>query len=792
MPRPTPAQSRNNAVSDFHDIAVAEKMYELQDALLESGYRGHQLEVLLARLVYCLFADATGIFPQDHFRRFLEQKTDENGANAGAMLSVLFQLLDTPTAARHSDHGEDLPQFPHVSGALFRHRIDPPCFNRKMRRLLLEACALDWSEVSPSIFGSLSQSAMDRNQRRHLGAHYTDEQNILKVVRGLCLKEFYAEFASLKHDAARLRQFHERLARLRFFDPACGSGNFLVVAYREVRRLETEVLKQLRELSGRSQPVPDVAQLSRIDVGSFYGIESEDFSAQIATVALWLTDHQANLRLSAEFGLRHARLPLRKTPNIVQANALRLDWNDIISRAGNETETTLYILGNPPFVGKKVRNDSQNKDMELVFGGLRDQGILDYACAWYAKAADFIQHTQIKVAFVSTNSITQGEQVGVLWNYLRERQIKIHFAHRTFKWTNEARGQAAVHCVIVGFAAFDLTRKHLYDYQTPTSRPHDIECQNINPYLVDQPDVVITNRKTPLSDVPPLVFGNMPNDGGQLLFSDEERADFLAREPLAEKFILPLISAHEFINGENRWCLWLEGAQRDEWRKLPEVWKRVQAVRAYRLRSKRPATLKLAETPYLFGEIRQPASAYVLIPLHSSENRKYVPMAFFPPRHIVSNSCSALANATLYHFAVLTSNMHMGWLRQLCGRIKSDYRYSNNLVYNNFPFPLEPNAKQKARAEEAAQTILEVRAKYPASTLADLYDPNSMPQDLLEAHRTVDSAVDACYGSRRFKTDLERLECLFDLYRQYTAPLTQQSRARFRAGDTRSAASKIV
>lgn len=769
-------------------------MRELHDALSESGYRGRQLEILLARLVYCLFADHTYIFPRDHFRRFLEEQADEHGAMTGATLNRLFQLLDTPTAARRNNHGEDSLRLPHADGTLFRQRLEPPRFTRKMRRILLEACAFDWSKVSPTLFGSLFQSALDRDRRRNLGAHYTDEENILKVVRGLFLEDFHAEFESLKHDAARLRQFHERLARLKFFDPACGSGNFLVVAYREVRRLETEVLKRLRALSGRTQLASNATKLSRVGVDSCFGIESEDFPAQLAAVALRLTERQADIELSAEFGLSDTLWPLRKTPHIVRANALRLDWNEFVSRAGNETETTLYILGNPPFVGKKVRDDAQNKDMELAFDGLRAQGILDYACAWYARAADFIHNTRIKVAFVSTNSITQGEQVGVLWNYLRGKNIKIHFAHRAFKWTNEAREPAAVHCVIVGFAAFDIPRKHLYDYHTPASAPREIECSNINPYLVDQADVIMTNRKAPLSGVPPLVFGNMPNDGGNLLFGDEERADFLAREPLAEKFIRPLISAHEFINGENRWCLWLKDARPDEWRKLPEVLKRVRAVRAYRLRSKRRATLKLAGAPYLFGEIRQPATGYVLIPLHSSENRKYVPMAFFPPDHIVSNSCSALADATLYHFAVLTSNMHMAWLRQICGRIKSDYRYSNNLVYNNFPFPLEPHAKQKARAEEAAQAVLDVRAKYPASTLAALYDPNSMPRDLLDAHRTVDAAVEACYGPCRLKTDLERLEFLFALHGQYTAPLhrivKKAARKALRARDIHRAASE--
>lgn len=755
------------------NVAVAEKMGDLHDALVESGYSGHKLEIFLVRLVYCLFADDTGIFPKDHFRFFVEEKTDERGSNLGAMLNQLFQLLDTPTAERQRSLDEDLQQFPHVNGALFSERIDLPFFNRKMRDILLGACSFDWSKVSPAIFGSLFQSAMDAVKRRNLGAHYTSEQNILKVVRGLFLDDLYAEFESIKHNAARVRQFHEKLASLKFFDPACGSGNFLVITYREVRHLEIEILKQLSALSGKAQLVLDVTKISKIDVDSFYGIEYEEFAAQIATVALWLTDHQANMRLSAEFGLSYARLPLRKTPNILHENALRIDWNELVRRDGNETETRLYVLGNPPFVGKKARNETQNQDMEFVLDGISDYGVLDYVCAWYVKAAAFIQNTRIKVAFVSTNSIAQGEQVGVLWSHLAGKGIKIHFAHRTFKWTNEARGKAAVHCVIIGFATFDITRKLLSDYQTPTSEPHEIECKNINPYLIDQANVIITNRQKPICDVPQLVFGNMPNDDGNLLFDDEERAEFLRKEPGAEKFILPFISAHEFINGERRWCLWLKDAPPAEWRRLPEVMKRVQAVRAFRSKSKRPATQKLAEVPYLFGEIRQPRTEYVLIPRHSSENRRYVPMAFFSRDHIVADSCSAMPDATLYHFGVLTSQMHMAWMRQICGRIKSDYRYSNNLVYNNFPFPSEPTEKQRERVERAAQNVLDVRAGFQAATLADLYDPNSMPKELLDAHAAVDAAVEACYGSRRFKTDLERLELLFDLYRQYTDPLTQ-------------------
>jgi hypothetical protein len=563
------------------NIAVALKMGDLHDALKESGYSGHKLEIFLVRLVYCLFADDTGIFPKDHFRFFLEEKTDENGADLGAMLNVLFQLLDTPGSERQTNLDEDLQQFPHVNGSLFAERIDLPFFNRKMRKILLEACSFDWSKVSPAIFGSLFQSVMDEVKRRNLGAHYTSEKNILKVVRGLFLDELYAEFEKVKHSVARLRQFHGRLARLRFFDPACGCGNFLVITYREVRQLELEVLKQMQNLSGQTQ-----AQLyvSVIDVDSFYGIEYEEFPAQIAMVALWLTDHQANMHLSAEFGVRYDRLPLRHAPNIRHANALRLDWSELVSPEGNETETTLYILGNPPFVGKKARNNTQNEDMGLVCSDVRNYGILDYVCAWYIKATDFIQDTRIKVAFVSTSFISQGEQVSVLWNYLWEKNIKIHFAHRTFKWSNEARGNAAVHCIIISFAFFTPNKKRLFDYQTPTSDPHEIEASNINPYLIDYGDLVITKRNSPISDVPLVAFGNMPNDNGNLLLNKEERLEMLANEPEAAQFILPLISAHEFVHGEERWCLWLKDVNPNEWRNLPEVMKRVQAVREFRLK----------------------------------------------------------------------------------------------------------------------------------------------------------------------------------------------------------------
>ncbi|MCY7346729.1 MAG: hypothetical protein LH614_10990, partial [Pyrinomonadaceae bacterium] len=679
-------EKREYKDQDPVNIKVAEQIGKLHDALLASGYTDHKLEIFLVRLVYCLFADDTGIFPKDHFRFFLEEKTFENGSNVGAMIGQIFEIVDTSPEERQRTLDEELQQFPHVNGTLFKEQIRLPVFDAKMREILIDACSFDWSKVSPAIFGSLFQSVMDKTKRRNLGAHYTSEKNILKVVRGLFLDDLYKEFESIKHSAARLRQFHSRLERLKFFDPACGCGNFLVITYREMRQLEIEILKQLRALTGEIQLELDASKLSVIDVDSFYGIEYEEFPAQIATVALWLTDHQANMALSAEFGRSYARLPLVKSANIHHANALRLDWHEVVSPEGNTAETNLYILGNPPFVGKDKRSAEQTADMAFSCGDVPSYATLDYVTAWYIKAAKFIQNTHIKVAFVSTNSITQGEQTAILWSYLLSQGVRINFAHRTFKWNNEARGNATVQCVIIGFALFDESKKRLFDYQTPAAEPHEIQVKNINPYLIDYANLIIPTRRAPLCDVPEMIYGNKPVDDGNFFLTKQEKAEFLAREPKAEKFIRKILGAEEFINGIDRYCLWLKGVPPTEWRSLPAVVERVQAVRAFREKSKKAATVKLADIPYLFAEIRQPASDFLLVPRVSSENRRYVPIGFMSREVVVNDLVSIVPNATLYHFGVMTSQMHNAWMRQVCGRLESRYRYSNNLVYNNFPF----------------------------------------------------------------------------------------------------------
>ncbi len=762
-------KSHTHHEEDPVNIRVAEKMGDLHDALLASGYSGHALEVFLVRLVYVLFSDDTGIFPKDHFHYFLENRTNPNGFDTGSALALIFQTLNTPNEKRQSGMDEELLQFPFVNGGLFEEVLPIPMFNQKMRNILLDCCAFDWSKVSPAIFGSLFQSVMDKeskDKRREIGAHYTSEKNILKVARPLFLDELQAEFESAQNDQRKLKQLHDKIAAMRFLDPACGCGNFLIITYRELRRLEIEILKQLRKLSGKDahQMIMGVDSLSRIDVDSLYGIELEEFPARIAEVAIWLTDHQMNMELSHEFGQTYIRLPLKKSANIKNGNALQMDWDFA-------PKTRLTILGNPPFIGKQMRTDKQNADMDLVCAPLKTYGVLDYVGAWYVKATHFIKDTNIKVAFVSTNSITQGEQVGALWNWILAQGVKIHFAHRTFRWQNDARGKAAVFCVIIGFGLEDISKKRLFDYAEPDAKAMEIMVKNINPYLVAADNVIVDSCNKPISDVPEMNFGSMPNDGGFLLLNADEKKELLSIEPNSKKYIRPFLGSQEFINNEKRWCIWLVDVSPSEMRMMPEVMKRVDKVKANRLQSKRDATKKLAQTPYLFGEIRQPDSDYLLIPGVSSELREYIPIGFMKKDVVASNLAYTVPNATLYHFGVLTSQMHMAWMRAVCGRLEGRYRYSNNIVYNNFPWALEVSEKQKSQVKKCAQDVLDARKQFPDSSLADLYDPSAMPKTLIDAHRALDKTIDLCYRREPFKTELERLEFLFALYRQYTEPM---------------------
>lgn len=768
------------------NIKAAELMGRLHDRLRASGYEGHSLEVLLVRLLFCLFAEDTTLFePKGSFRDFLENCTREDGSDLGTQLTLLFQVLNTPEDKRQKNLDETLAAFPYVNGRLFEETLPISSCDRKMREMLLDCCGLDWGRISPAIFGALFQCVMDEEgseRRRNLGAHYTSEENILKLIKPLFLDGLWAEFRASKRSVNKLLELHKKLSRLKFLDPACGCGNFLVIAYRELRLLELEILRAVR---ATGQQYLNIFQLVQVDVDQFCGIEIEEFPAQIAQVALWLTDHQMNMLVSEEFGQYFRRLPLIHAAKIHCGNALRMDWKNVIS--AYEVD---YILGNPPFVGKQYQNAEQKSDMELVFTGVKGAGVLDYVTAWYLKAVYYVKaddkisalldkmpgnqklpRERVKIAFVSTNSITQGEQVSVLWSELLRQGVKIHFAHRTFKWSNEARGKAAVHCVIIGWALHDTDRKKIFDYPEVNGDPHTVPAGNINPYLVDAPDVVLPSHPVPICPVPEIAFGSMPNDGGNLLLSDIEKKELLHSEPGVKKWLRPFLGSDEFINSKPRWCLWLVDMSPNELRSLPLVSRRVEAVHNLRLSSTRETTRGLAGCPTLFGEIRQPVHRYLAIPKTSSERRMYIPVGFLPATIIASTELFTIEGANYYHLGILCSSMHMSWVRYVAGRLKSDYRYSSQIVYNNFPWPSDPTDRQKVAIEEAAQSILDARAAHPDSSLADLYDPIAMPPDLRRAHQKLDRAVDAAYGKKNFTSDAERVAFLFELYHRYTSLL---------------------
>lgn len=742
------------------NIKAAELMGKLHDELKETGYDGHALEHFLVRLLFLEFAEDTAIFERRLFTEFIENRTSIDGSDVGSRFTELFQVLNTPFDKRLKNLDENLASFPYVNGKLFAEFLPIPSFDSKMRDILLECCYLDWSKISPAIFGSLFQSIMDKAHRRNLGAHYTSEANILKLIKPLFLDELYEKFEKVKKNKKQLAEFHKELSTLNFLDPACGSGNFLIIAYRELRILELEILKILY-----TENVLDISSIIWCDVDQFHGIEVEEFASQIAQVAMWLIDHQMNLMISEYFGQYFVRLPLKKSANIIHANSLEIPWENVIS-----SDKLTHILGNPPFIGKQLQNKEQKEDMTKIFGKVQGAGVLDYVTAWYLKASKYIQNTKIKVAFVSTNSISQGEQVGILWKELFSNYgIKIHFAHQTFNWSNEAKSNAAVHVVIVGFASFDIANKRIFEYEDIKSDAHEKIVKNINPYLVEGDDIVIEKRRKALCDVPNISFGSMPNDGGNFLLTDEEKEELIKNEPLCEKYIKPLLSAREFLNGKNRWCLWLEDLNPNDLKSMPQVKQRIENVKRLREESTREATKKLAEYPTLFGELRQPKTDFILIPRHFSENRQYVITGYFTSDFIASDSCLAIDKASIFYFGIISSIMHIIWVRYICGRIKSDYRYSNELVYNNYPFPKDVNEKQKSAVEEKAQNVLNIRSQFSDCSLADLYDPLSMPPNLKKAHQELDKAVDNCYGTKSFKNDKERIEFLFGLYEEYLA-----------------------
>jgi hypothetical protein len=749
------------------NIEAAVKMGELHNRLKEIGYSGPQLELCLVRLMFCLYADDTGIFePPNIFNKYILERTGEDGSDLALHIQKIFEVLNKPKDKRLKTIDEQLNIFPYVNGHLFEEQLETADFDRPMRDTLIECCALDWSKISPAIFGAMFQSVMNDEERHDIGAHYTSEENILKLIRPLFLGGLREEFEKIKKLSPALRRerlikFHDKLASLKFLDPACGCGNFLVISYRELRLLELEVLEILL---GKEQ-VLDVHGEIKVNVNQFYGIEIEEFPAQIAQVALWLVDHQMNLLVRERFGTYYIRIPLTAAASIHHANALALDWESVIPK-----DELNYILGNPPFLGARVMSKEQKIEVNTVFNSIKDNSNLDYVTCWYKKVAQYIQGTEIECAFVSTNSICQGEQVPILWSELINRHnIKINFAHQTFKWSNEARGKAAVYCVIIGFALADREAKKIYQYASVTGEPVETSARKINAYLVDAPLLFIQKRNKPLCNVSEMVFGNMPNDGGNFLLSAEEKNKIIEKEPYLTEIIRPFLGADEFINNIPRYCIWLKDISPAKYQKSKEIQHRIAEVKKLREDSTREATRKLADFSMLFGEIRQPDSNYLLIPRHSSEKRKYIPIGFISKDIIAGDSNIIVPNATLYEFGVLTSSMHMAWVRYVCGRLELRYRYSASIVYNNYPWS-SPSAKQIKDIEAAAQGVLDARKKYPDLSLATLYDGNTMIPELIKAHQKLDKVVEVAYG-RSFNDDGQRVAHLFELYQKLSGEL---------------------
>ena len=727
-------------------IQAGELVGKLYDAILKQYIHPddkaslHSLNILCVRLVFCLYAEDSGIFGGHlKFHNYIKSFAPRDVRRA---LIDLFRVLDTKAENRDPYMDDVLASFPYVNGGLFAdENIEIPNFTQDIVDLLLHKASedFDWSQISPTIFGAVFESTLNPETRRSGGMHYTSIENIHKVIDPLFLDELREEFDAIKalkipkirNDKAEA--FREKLSKLTFFDPACGSGNFLTETYISLRRLENEALT----LITGGQMLLDLGDIIKVSIGQFYGIEINDFAVTVAKTALWIAESQMMKETEEIMNTNLDFLPLKSYANIVEGNALRTDWETVVPK-----DKLNYIMGNPPFVGARLMSKEQKADLFYVFGDKwKNAGNLDYVSCWYKKATDLMKGTSIRTALVSTNSVSQGESVAILWKPLFEDGVHIDFAHRTFRWDSEASIKAHVHCVIIGFSIAPYNKaKVIYSAERP------IIANNINAYLIDAPSVFIESVKKPLWNVPPVVFGNMPNDGGFLSdYSQETRDEIVNQYPESSVAFKRFVGATEFINNKTRWCLWLKGVSPNIIRSVPPINQAVLSVKEMREKSTRDATKKLADTPMLFGEIRQPDTEYIIIPRHSSQNRKYLPIGFVSPDIICGDANLLMPDASLYHFGILTSNIHNAWIHAVCGRIKSDFRYSVNIVYNNFPW-CNPTAEQKKKIEETAQAILDARALYPDCSLADLYDEIAMPPELRKAHQANDKAVMQAYG----------------------------------------------
>lgn len=762
------------------DVKAAERMAKLYDEIkkdnpVHTPEAVHHLNVFLSRLLFCFFSDDTGIFKKSLFTDGISGYTQPDGSDLGSYLDKLFKVMNTSI-----DKRKDLPvylgAFPYVNGGLFKDKLKALIFTRRSRQAIIDSAELDWSAINPDIFGSMIQAVVTPEHRGGLGMHYTSVPNIMKVIEPLFLNELYEEFEAGKNEPKRLNKLLERIGNLKIFDPACGSGNFLIIAYKELRLLEITILQQLQSLQKAAlgfcpkqlELIPkaqitlaaqfQVELFTRIHLSQFYGIEIDDFAHEIAILSLWLAQHQMNMKFKEVFGSANPTLPLQAGGNIVHGNATRLDWEKVCPKKDGDE---IYILGNPPYQGSRKTDENQKEDLSFVLGTLPLYKDLDYIACWFYKGAEYIENTKNKLAFVSTNSVCQGEQVSLLWPYIFNKKVQILFAYTSFKWKNNAKDNAGVSVIIIGLSASFQNTKYIYTDNLKKN------VANINAYLIGGKDnIYVFSRNTPLSNFPNMNFGNMPADGGKLLFSTREKDDFINNEPASSKWFKKLVNAQEHLNGRERWCLWLEGITEKELNNLPKVTRVVEEVKRIRLNSSRP---QLAKVPHLFAQITQPSNKNcIIVPRVSSENRIYIPIDYLNGNNKVTDSFFTIVTDQVHVFAIITSLMHMVWLKIVGGKLETRFQYSKNIVYNTFPFP-SISQSQKQELEKHVFRILEEREKHSEKTLAQLYDPEKMPAGLREAHHQNDLAVERCYRSKPFESDEERLEYLFKLYEQMIA-----------------------
>ena len=747
--------SKNN---DEADRNASYKMADLYDLLVEKNpeiYNSkesiHHLNIFLSRLLFCFFAEDTEIFREDSiFTNTLAQHTQEDGSDTNLFLDDLFGRLDSQSGNEYPDY---LAKFPYVNGGLFGQKVNSPKFNTKARKILIELGDLNWSEINPDIFGSMIQAVVIPDYRSDLGMHYTSVANILKLIKPLFLDELYEEFKKAS-TVKQLNALIQRISKIKFFDPASGSGNFLIITYKEIRLLEIKILQKITDL----EPTPTFKWTS-IQLSQFYGIEIDDFAHEMAILSLWLAEHQMNRvfeEMLFDYGKSKNILPLKEAGQITHANATRENWNKACPIT---TDDEVYIIGNPPYLGARLQDSEQKKDLGVVFNGKKGYNNMDYIACWFYKAKDYIRGYNAKCALVTTNSICQGEQVALIWPNILSDEIEIGFAHQSFKWTNNAKGNAGVSVIIVGLRNISNSPKYIF---TENFRKL---AKNISPYLLDGPNTIVIGRSKPLSKFPEISFGSMANDGGHLLLSQQEKDELFHKEPESERLIKRLVGALEFIRGVNKYCLWIDDEQKEFANSLPLVRERIDKTEISRLNSKREATQKLSSIPHKFAEIRYLPTESILIPSVSSETRKYIPMGFLNPNEVIVAPNFAIYHAKPWLFGVISSRMHMVWVSNVGGKLKTDYRYSAKLCYNTFPFPKNSN-KQKENLNLYVFAILDERAKHPSKTMAQLYNPDTLPIGLLQAHQELDTAIEQCYRLQPFKTDTERLEYLFKQYEE--------------------------